>query len=221
MRKILFVLSFATFHVCHAQFETGKKVIGGQIGFGLSKTNNPNISPGLIQQYSSFSASLSLSRFKTPTLLNGFGFNYGYNHAEYAPLNSSAHTDNNSTIGVFVNSMRLQPLARRFYLGFTGTVGAEYGFWKSSFVSPATYSQSKNYSVYVSGGLGLLYQLDPRFLLTCNLTNLLSLYYTHSDATYHNGITVDKGNTNSVYFSSGLNGFSLNSIGIGVRYILK
>ena len=219
--KILFVLLFVAVTVCRAQFETGKKVIGGQISIATSKTNNPSIFPGNMQRSLSFSTSLSLSKFKTPLLLNGFGFNYDYSHYEYNPAFSGTRNIWNNNIGLFVNSMKLQLLARKIYLSYTGTAGAGYGFGKTTYGFGSNYSKTKGYTVYVSGGLGLLYQLNARFLLTASLSNLLNLSYNHGDVIEHSGTIDNTASTNSINLSSGLNGFPLDFIGIGVKYMLK
>ena len=219
--KILFVLLFVTVTICRAQFETGKKVISGQFGIALSKGSEISSVPGNFQQSGSFSSSLSLSKFKTPLLLNGFGFNYDYNSYESNPGFNGTQSVYNNNIGLFVNTIKLQPLAKNIYLSFTGTTGAAYSFGKSALMPSRAYTKTKGYTGYVWGGLGLLYQLNKRFLLTCNLSNLLNLTYTHSDITSYNGTTENTGSGNSISLSSGLNGFSLNSIGIGVKYMLK
>ena len=216
--KILFVLLFSVVSVCHAQFETGKKIIGGQMQLGFSNYNyNPGSTTATEQHFSQFSTSLSLSRFKSPTLLNGFGISYVYNYN-----NAIGNIlDNSHTIGIFVNSTKLQPLANKFYLSFTGTAGAGYGFGKTNFVNSTNYTKSKGYNVYVSGGMGLLYQLNQRFLLSCGLTNLLNMSYNHGDITIYSGTNVNESKNNSVNLSSGLSGFSLNNLAVGVRYMLK
>jgi len=206
--------------VGHTQFETGKKVIGGQFAVSINN-NNLNSTPGVEQRFGSFSSSFSLSRFKSPTLLNGFGFSYGYNHSINNVGSPTEQSNYNHGIGVFVNSMRLQPLARKFYLSFTGKAGAAYNFGKSNYISNTNYSKSNGYSVSISGEMGLLYQLNQRFLLTCNLTNLLNLSYHYGNNTIYAGANIYKSNSNGIHLSSGLSGFSLNSMAVGVRYILK
>lgn len=204
----------------HTQFETGKKIVGGQFNILFNKTNF-NGTPGAEQRSSYFSSSLSLSRFKSPTRLNGFGFNYGYSHSINNVGRPSEQTNYNHGIGFFINSIRLQPLARKFYLSFTGTAGAGYNFGKLNYISNTNYSQSNAYSVSISGEMGLWYQLNQRFLLTCNLANLLNLSYQYGNNTTYAGATIYKSNSNGINLSSGLSGFSLNSMAVGVRYILK
>ncbi len=217
---LLLLLSIVT--VSHAQFQTGKKVIGGQIGIATF-TNNYSTTPGSEQRVTQFSTSFSLSRFKSPTLLNGFGFSYNYSRAHNnigSPTDDQVYNDHNIT--AFISSTKLTPLAKKFYLTLTGNAGAGYGFSKADHVpSTGNYSKGDGYNLYVSGDLGLLYQLNEHFLFTTALTNLLNLSYHHGSTSYYSGTTVNKINNNSFGLSSGLRGFSINNISVGVRYLLK
>jgi len=217
---LLLLLSFVT--VSHAQFQTGKKVIGGQIEIA-TLNNNYFSSPGSEQRVTQFSTSFSLSRFKSPTLLNGFGLTYSYNHAHNnigSPTDDQVYYSHN--IGAFISSTKLTPLAKKFYLTLTGNAGAGYGFSKTDHVpSTGNYSKGEGYNLYVSGDLGLLYQLNERFLFTATLTNLLNLSYHHGSTSNYSGTTVNKINNSSFGLSSGLTGFSVNNISVGVRYLLK
>lgn len=219
--KILFVLLFSVVGVCQAQFETGKRVIGGQFGISFYN-NNFNTTPATEQRSASISTSLSLSRFKSPTLLNGFGFYYVYYYGHSFIGNPTVEQkDYSHSIGAFINSTRLQPLARKLYLSFTGTAGAGYNFGKTNYTSNTNYTQTKGYNVYLSGGMGLLYQLNERFLLSCGLTNLLNLSYNYGNTSSYSGTSVNKGTNSSINLSSGLSGFTLNNVAFGVRYMLK
>lgn len=208
--------------VSHAQFQTGKKVIGGQIGIATGYNNYYNPSPGIEDRNTQFSASLSLSRFKSPTLLNGFGFSYGYMHNRNnigTPADEQNY--NAHTIGAFINSTKLVPLVRKLYLSFTGTVGAGYGFSKTDYVNTTSYRKREGYNLTVSGDMGLLYQLNERFLFTATLVNLANLSYSHYTNSNYSGATVSKINSSNFALNSGLTGFSVNNISVGVRYILK
>lgn len=217
---LLLLLSIVT--VSHAQFQTGKKVIGGQLGFA---TNNNNYfsTPGSEQRVTQFSTSFSLARFKSPTLLNGFGVSYSYNRAHNnigSPTDDQVYNSHNIT--AFINSTKLTPLAKKFYLTFTGNAGVGYGFSKTDHIpSTGNYSKGEGYNLYVSGDLGLLYQLNERFLFTTSLSNLLNLSYHHGSASNYSGSTVTKITNNSFNLNSGLTGFSVNNISVGVKYILK
>lgn len=219
----IFTWLFFSVTVCDAQFQTGKKVISGQLGFSASNNNYLSPAPGTEQRSTQLSTSFSLGRFKSPTVLNAFGFYYGYNHNHSnigSPLDEQLY--NNHNIGAFISSTKFKLLARKFYLSFTGTAGAGYDFSKSSYMATsANYSKGDGYNLYVSGDMGLLYQLNERFLLNATLTNLLNLSYHHGTNNNYSATNVSRTNNSSFNFNSGLNGFSFNNIGIGIKYILK
>ena len=223
MKKFLLsglVLSLAC--VGKAQFVTGKKMLGGQFSISVNKNDFPSNSLN-VQSNTSFSTSLSLSRFTSPVLLNGVGCYYF--------LNSSSQRNNgfpvteqkeySHSFGVFINSTRLQPLGKKLFLGLTGTLGTGFSFGKTYQSVNTDYSRSNGYDVYITGSLGILYQLNERFLLSATLSNLLNLSYHYGKNTFYSGSQVNKGTNSSINLSSGLSGFSLSNVSFGVRYLLK
>ena len=219
--NLLLTLCLLTTLFARAQFTQGQKMIGGQVSVNFYY-NDLTSSPGSEQRFGSVFTSFSLSRFSSPTHFNGFGINYGYtyNHSNIG-ISSTEYIDRNNSIGIFVSGTKLKSLAGRFYLGFTGTSGLSYGFGRTTYASNGDFRRVNNYNLYVSGGLGLFYQLDQRFLLSANLINLLNLAYNYSHFSPNNSSNVYETNATSFTLSSGLNGFSLTNIAVGVRYMLK
>ena len=230
--KNLFVccILFFSVTIVNAQFNSGDRFIGGQLGGGFSNYNESGGSPSYPQRYSYINTSLSLSRFTSATrfVSSGFTYSYNYSHYDIGSLSSEQRYYMHN-IGAFVSGTRLHPLAKKFYLGFTGTGGIGYGFGKTTNLAltpmPYDYYNSKSYNVYVSGGMGLFYQLGKRWLLSGNLSNLLNLSFSHTNNTYYSttGIisTVTQRHSDSFGIGSGLNGFSLNNIVVNIRYQLK
>lgn len=221
MKKLCLLLTLLCFvYATEAQFSTGQRMIGGQLSVGYSNTDF-NTTPIQKQNNSSVSISPVFSRFSSPTRINGFGLQYSYAHQKTGIGSPSEQTYNSHLIGAFVSQTHLQPLAKKLYFTLSGTAGAGYQFQKiSSTSSPAT-TDIKGVNVYLRGGIGLLYQLNQRFVLSTQLNNLVSLEFGHGKTTNNNGTVSTSNTTNQVGFSTGLNGFSLNSIGIGVSYLLK
>lgn len=206
--------------IAKAQFTAGQKMIGGQLNFSTNKTESIT-TPSNNQKNTNGAIRLSLSRFKNPLLLTGVGIQYGYTGSTYD--NGVSQQDNkNHQFGAFYEMTRLQPLAKKLYLGFTGTLGANYSIATTSYPNN-TSDKTKGYNVYLNGGMGVWYELTQRFLLIGNVNNLLSLSYGHGKTTSYvgnnPGTNTTKGNNFSV--STGLNGFSLGNIGFGIRYLLK
>ncbi len=220
-KSILLFLFLVSFLDGQAQFSSSQKMIGGRFGFALN-SNSPDKSMPAVQKGGNVSASFSLSKFTTPTRLKGVGIYYGYNYQHYNINNpGSESTQNIHNVGFFIDRTRLQPLAKKLYLSFTGTAGINLGFGKNKTGSSGNYTRDNNYLLYLNGGMGLWYQLNNRFLLTGDLNNLLSIAYNRTEYKNYNGTSVISGYNQSFGLSTGLNGFSLNSFQIGVRYLLK
>jgi len=204
----------------NAQFSAGQKMIGGQVSVGYSNTdfNTPTVQK---QNYTAVSLSPVFSKFTSPTRITGFGLQYAYSQQKTGIGGPSEQDYYSHLIGAFVSRTQLQPLAKKFYFTLTGSVGANYQFQKTRNTLPTTTVDTKGINVYLRGGIGLLYQLTPRFLLSTQLNNLVSLEFGHGKSTTTNGNVSTTGTNNQVGFSTGLNGFSLNSVGIGVSYLLK
>jgi len=221
MKKLAFLLAAVCFvFAANAQFSAGQKMIGGQVSLGYNNIdfNNPTVQK---QNYTSINLSPVFSRFTSPTRITGFGLQYAYSQQKTGIGGPSEQTYHSHLIGAFVSQTKLQPLAKNIYFTLTGSAGANYQFQKTRNTVSAITVDGNGLAVYLRGGIGLLYQLNQRFLLSTQLNNLLSLEYGHGKSTTTNGNVSTTGNSNWVGFSTGLNGFSLNSVGIGVNYLLK
>lgn len=217
--KLLFVFFVFTVFSSFAQFTAGQKMMGGQIGFATNSSGRSAV-PGNDYRYSSVSISPQFSKFQSPTLFTSFGISYGYNHSHTAigdPVND--RTANTHTIGVSLGRTKLEPLARNLYLSLTGTGGLNYQTDNLVYQSGNPTTKSSSMNVYVSGGLGVLYQLSQRWMLNCSLTNLISINYGHGLSSTASAGSQAKASSFSI--STGLTGFSLNNVGIGFRYVLK
>jgi hypothetical protein len=206
----------------NAQFSAGQKLIGGQFAISLVKSNEKNPTPGTGSNQFLINFSPSIARFKTPNLLTGAGFFYSYEHYVVDVGGPAERTDDSHSFGLFINRTKLETLARKFYFTYTGTAGANYQVGHSYFASGATNTDSDGYTIYVSGGIGLMYQLNQRFLLSFGLVNLLNLSYYHGAQTRY----VASGNTyeskmNGFNLSTSFTNINLNSVSVGVRYLLK
>jgi hypothetical protein len=196
-------------------------MISGQLSINTSQSSD-NVTPGNYQKNNSGALSFSLSKFRTPLRLFGFGLQYGFSNATYNTAVSSSQKLTNQSGSVFGEVTQLQPLAKKLFLSFTGTGGIGYSNTKTDYASGAS-MKSTGYNIYVSGGMGLWYQLNNRFMLTGNISNLLNASYGFGKEKNYaaSGALVATGNAHSFSFSSGLSSFSLGNFGIGARYLLK
>lgn len=194
-----------------AQFEKGQKMLGGQFSFYNQKTDASNSMPKNIS--SGISASFSYSQFESPRTFNSYGFNFSYGDNGSNSINKSA--------GVFYNYTKLEPLVKKLFFTYMGTAAINYFEFNNSYPG-SDKSNTSRITPSVSIGLGLLYQLNNCFVISTTLLQLASLSYN-----FDKNETIPVTNSpfttksNSVYFNSGLNGFSLNNISIGLNYLLK
>lgn len=208
---LFFVCNFLLFSA-NAQFAQGQQMIGGQFAFSNQHTESSAVAPS----NSNFVvAAFSLSKFATPNIIKGFGLNYSYG--------DNASSSITYSFGAFYNYSKLETLAKRFYLSFGGTAAINYGETK---YAPVIYSNTIKRSSLIPSialDLGLLYQLNNRFLATANLVNLANLSYSINNTQFNQAGTsiLYSTKSNTINLNTGLNGLSLNNISIGFRYLLK
>jgi hypothetical protein len=204
--------------IANAQLVTGSKLLGGGINLNFSSTDNDATNPGVDQRGTYGSIQLSLMRVRNPRLVSGFGLNFFYNHTKNLPGNNRS---NFYGTGAYYAITRLVPLATKFSLALTGTAGADFLFGRTYTNIASNYDRNRTYNIGLNGNLGVWYQLHQRLLFTADLSNLLGLNYYHTGTDSFAGSIVTKSETNNIGLRSGLSGFSVGSITVGVRYILK
>jgi hypothetical protein len=217
LSAVLLCIAFTT----QAQFTTGQKMIGGQFSGGLTSASQAS-SPSK-NNSGDVSLALSFSKFKSATQFNTIGFSYSYGHTSSAGT-SNEITDNLHAFSIFAERTKLQQLARNFYFTYTGSLTAAYllNRNKNTISSVVTTDKRNTYSVAASGGIGLMYQLNERFILTSGLSNLLSVNFQHYDVNTTTGTAATvKSPYNSFRLATGLSGLSLNNMSIGFKYLLK
>jgi hypothetical protein len=224
MRKknLLLLFCFVMINVCYGQFETGKRMIGGGIGFNTANNQLLSSNPDASERTTGFLFNASLSRFSSPLLVKGIGIAYGYNYLRSnLIIPSNEYTSYAHLIGAFVNRAKLQPIGKKIYLAFTGTLTASYGSGKNTYPYNSNVTDTRTYMGSLAGAIGIWYHMSPKWLVTADFNNLGYLSYEHGTyKTTKPSITENRSN-NRFVISSSLNGMNLNSIQIGLRYILK
>lgn len=219
---LLFTTFLCSVFFANAQFTTGQKLISGHLGFGFSNTKITN-NPGVSNKNTVFSFSPAFSRFKSPNVMTGIGLRYQYNgyHGMIGdPVNE--FRQNQHAFALFVNRTKLEPLAKKFYFTYTGEVNANYqvNHPNTRPLNPVNWYDI--YGVSASGSIGLLYELNQRFLLSFELSNLVSISYHHTiEQGKTQTTTVFKNTSDNFGFSANLSGFNLASVDVGVKYLLK
>ena len=217
MKNYLLFLCLITGYTTNAQFNSGQKIIGGQMNLSITNYDATN-SLGLNQKSTFGSVNLSLSKFKSPLRLIGFGIQYSYSDARYNNNNSSSPIENkNNVLGAFLELTKLQPIAKKLYLSFSGMGGINYSI-NDTYYGNNTRSQTNGYGLYVNGGMGIWYNLTNRFILTGYVSNLFAVNYGFGKSTSYaaNNTSVTDGTSNSFSITTGFSSFSLGNFGFGV-----
>lgn len=222
MKKSIFLLAALCFvFAANAQFSAGQKMIGGQLFMRYANVVPDNSS---IQKQHNYAVGFSpvFYRFISQKKINGYGLNYNYvRQKTFNGTPGEIITYQNHSVGAFFSQTQLQPIAKNVYFTLTGTVGANYQIQKNKSNVSTVANDAKGFNLFLRGGIGLWYQLNQRFILTTQLNNLVSVEYNYDKTTNTNGSNTTSGTTHGFGFTTGLNGFSLNSLGIGVNYLLK
>lgn len=195
----------------HAQFNKGQRMIGGLFYYNL----NINKSNSIIYDNSSSGAQVSYSIFRNQMSYYSIGLNYNY---------YSNSSDNHSFgYGINYGYTQLQSLAKKFYLGVSGSGSINQNQSKNYTVNGNLNSKTHGWNIEALGNVGIYYQLNNRFLLSTNLINLITIRYAHDQTSSldANNNLIKTGEGNSWTINTGLTGFSVNNLGIGVKYLLK
>ena len=218
MRIILSSLLLLCVSASYAQFETGQKLLGGQLSASFARTENSS-SPFANYSNNMF-LNFSFSKFTSSLALKGISVGYGYtfqHNFANDPVNDQRAYQHTFNLSAY--RTKLQPMVRNLYLAFTGSLNGSYGFGRTTNVVNSD-SDLMYAAVGLSGSLGIWYRLSPRFILTGELANLVNLSYTHvqSDSPPYRR---SRYNEDHISLAAGLSGTSFNSLAVGVRYLLK
>lgn len=212
MKTILLILICLVSISGFAQFEKGQQMIDGQFSFYSQNSQANSFNPKT--NSSSLNTSFGLSHFTSPNTIQGFGINLGYGDNGINYIYSNA--------GLYYQCTKLENLAKKLYLSFGGNAALNYsqstnlntltGFYKN---------KQTSFTPAISLNMGLLYQLNKRFLISTQLLNIASLSYSFGSAdNYTSTTSFNTTKSNSVSFNTGLNGYNLNSISFGFKYLL-
>jgi hypothetical protein len=216
MRKyvLFFALAFASVTV-NAQFNTGQKMISGRLSVNSSTTTIPSSSGK--QQNWGVGISPSYAWFRSAKSFDEVGIGYAYGHSKDEASSSVFSTINSHAVNLYFQRTNLETIARKLYFTYDYGVSAGFGTQKTTNFSPSSYSRQNSYGASIAGGIGIMYQLTPRFLFDAGLNNLFSASFSHSQIS-NSGTTTSKNNSFSL--NTGLSGFTVGSLGFGVRYLL-
>ena len=215
---ILCACTFISFSA-KAQFgEEGQKVVGLAAQFYTGKENVTNNSVPNTYTNTNYSAQVSLGKFFKKNRLTSASIGYG--RSQLYTNNSNNNTQPYQFFNAAVRQTHYYPIAKKFFFGIGGELGAQYG--KSTYLLVNRYEENKNTTVGFYIIPSLSYQINKRFVATIQTGNdLLGIEYVHStqDLTINN----IKSSTvrNSFNLNAGVNSSLFNNTFVGFSYLLK
>lgn len=195
----------------HAQFSKGQRMIGGI--FYLTISDFQSTSNKI--DNSSYGTQVSYSKFVNPMSFYSVGVNYNY----------YGNSINNQSYGYGINYgyTQLQTLAKKLYLGISGSGSTNLNFVNNYNSFGTINSKSTGLAIDAIGSVGLIYQWNNRFIFSTNLINLVTIRYSQNqrktlDA---NNILSNSESDRNWSINTGLSGFSFNNLSVGIKYLLK
>lgn len=212
-----------------AQFETGQKVIGGNISFSTNSSNSTQVYDTRNYHSDGISAviNLSIAKFYSPVSLRGAGIFYMYNNSKSYSLEDSSNNRNGyknlqHSIGINLFSQHFIPISTRLFFTIQTSITAMYGFGKQSDITNVSTVKNKGYGISAALAPGVSYKINKRFLFDAYLSNLLSAGYGHSTTTTVYPLAKEtKTRSDNFNISTSLSNTNLGGIGFGFRWLLK
>jgi hypothetical protein len=225
MKKTLLLSSMFLSTISFAQFNTGDKLVSGNVGlnFGSEKTTTNTVTNPSAKN-SGFNFGISSSTFRSPLVLNTFGF-YVSHSVNKTNLNNpmSQVINSNLSYGVSFSHTRLLPLTKGLYLNFPLSVRAGfYGIANEYGATIVTENRTKGFNLSAGINAGLMYRLNSRWLLNLSLPDIASVGFDRGvRENYVNGVLqANKTKGSSFGFSSGLSGRPLGDLSVGFSYLI-
>lgn len=204
-----------------AQFDKGQKLLGGNVGFSTSKTNNGN---NFSTTATGFGISTGYSIFKKTNQLVGIGLSYNYSQQKNSTsIGTNESTNNANSIWINAFTQKFFLLSSKFFFTVKGNTGFGYVFSKQYNYNGTDKLEdnSKGYTVGLDLAPGFSYKVTPRILCDVSLNSVINLNFAHKEATYSSNGNGSSTNQNTFNINSALNNTIFNKIGIGFRWFLK
>ena len=217
-KSTILVLLIVITSVANAQFTKGQKVLGGNGGFSVGKSESSDFT----NRQNTITINPSFAKFTKANQLCGIGLVYGYSQQKSVSPNYAQKSNiKNQNIGVNVFSQRFYNLAKNLYFTLNTSGSVSYLFGKTVIESSNTYNESKSKGYAINVGLtpGFSYQLNNRWLFDAYLSNLVNVGFSHNQS--KSSTSNYKTKSNNFGISSSLSNTNLGNIGLGFRYLIK
>lgn len=190
----------------HAQFQKGQHQLGGTLGFSTQKQDTNNLKNTFVN------INPAVGTFYKDNRLVGVNLYYSYSKTE------NYYEYESKVVGAGVFLRQYLPLGKSFY--FFAEEGLNVKSGKTETKQSNILSDEKLITSTIYFYPAIAYSISRVVQLELALPNLASLSYSNRKGKTTNGGTTIETKTNGFALESGLQGFSLGSVGLGVRFIL-
>lgn len=227
MRKIhlLIVVLISFTATSYGQFQKGNRIGTGTIRFNNTKADDPLVSVPNRYRNVDLGLGFSIGKFISDRAFNSVGVEYAFR--KYKLLNNAGYVSQESDVQAYALSFgrtTLFPLASHFFLTVPVVAGLTYQR-ESFYSSPSsTRTVTNNYILGLNGSLGLMYQTNKKWILSCTLPALAYVNFRHGKSKFldiGNGRIMGEGSSNSVGIGANVGTSTLNGISVSVGYQLR
>jgi hypothetical protein len=200
MRQLL-LLSFLTISFCSfSQIPAGSRLLGGNLGFSLSKSDYPNNETSNV----SFYVSPRFGKAVKDNVVKGIGFVYQVQ--QYEATGQALSTTHQ--IGLELFKQQYLPIGNSFMVFGEGNIGANYGWLKKT---------TRSGSISAGLGAGLAYRAKQKLMFTLSFPNAVSAFVGYNQIEYNNGAMPTS--TAKVYNAGFRSTVSLNNLQFGIQLL--
>lgn len=189
-----------------AQLQKGQYQLGGTIGFSTQKQDTADLKNSFVNINPAF------GKFYKNNRLVGVNLYYSYSKTD------NFYEYKSSLVGAGVFLRQYIPLGKSFY--FFAEEGFNVKSAKSETKQSNILSDEKSTSATIYFYPAIAYSVSKVVQVELSLPNLASLSYTNKKNKNYNGNTYVDTKTNSFALESGVQGFPLGSLGLGIRFML-
>lgn len=191
-----------------AQIGKGSILAGGNLGYGTSSTQS-----GGKEHIFNISPSIGIA-VSNNTIL-GASFRYGFYDTE------ASNDQLNLGTGIFLR--KYKSLGKGFYLFGQGDLGFDYRRYEQvTFINPSYDTHITRSYIYRLGfNPGISYALTNRLQLELMFTDFISASYSKDNKESSTGRVVAEPETKRFSVNSNISLNSINSLGVGIRFLLN
>lgn len=217
MKKVLLFAftAIAISTVTYGQIEKGTVLLGGNLNFGTSKSENSTLSSHYKNETSSYGFTPSVGFTIKPNTIVGLQLGYAHSKNTSEP-NSGTQEHNDYSAEIFLR--RYLTLGKGFYVFAQPGVFFNRNIYE--YITNSSNQENKGWNVGVSLYPGISYAVSKRFHLEAGLGNFANLSYSKSQSESKDISSNQMATSKSSGFSFSSSLSDNSSISIGFRFFI-